>query len=555
MKKSRLAFLLCLLMICATMLSACGAGGAKWGKVLDGTQYEAATVAAEATKIAALSGLEYEDDEGVLVYFLSETTAANEGDPTYEIHTVYNLATDKTVFTATESKTVEVEIDLDEHQDVSFFTVETTTYALQDEEVDFEDYTVKTVLYDAAGTEKASADEAVSVGKGYPFINFKATYFTISEADGIVKAFEKSPFSDVPNVYPISKDYYMGNKGDYIIFYDKSMKTVSSLILPSYAEEMGYGLVGEGKALVQYRVPVDILSDKYDLLEGMAKYDLYTVIFDIAKGKSKEIKCDYAINFIGAFDADMRKAYGLSEKVKAFGTVCPIVDKKVDDSISYLATFTEKGKISVLDKLNGFAVTGLELIGTNLWKVTTVEDKAYLVNEKFEVIGDITNVEKRNAKYLIVDGKVYDYALNMVLDYEAKDLEIYTVPEVPTPITRGFLDTSIIFTDEDGAYHLFVNGTLTKLTETKMEEEVEVPVKIFMDLANGFYAIGDLTDEENPVCKVYNGEGKELLSFNVDAEQYFDIDCVCTFENGILLIVEGYDAENEKETIDYYVVK
>jgi hypothetical protein len=552
MKKTRIAFLLAMLMICSAMLAACGGGGGKkWEKVLDGSLYEAETAFAAATKVAALSEKEFEEGEGVLACFVSETVPANEGDPVYEVLTVYSFAENKEVYTATESKTVKYDISLGEINGVSFFTVVITTYAMEDDVVNFTDFTKKTLLYDAAGTQKASADGAASLSRAGSFYAFGDAYYKVNEKDGIVKAYDKNPLASTPYLYQISDNYYIGRNGSSSVatFYDQDLKVVSSFVLPDYAIETGGGMIDEDKYLIQYKVKADAYTEEYDILgEDGKKYELYTVIFNIEKGKMKEIECDYYIeDDVYYFATAVERAdYGLNEKITAVAEVYPIVDKRIDYAIDYLASVSENGKISLFEKLNGFDVVDIYPFAENLFKIYTADNKEYLVNEKFEVIGDISGDYERNEKYILAGGKVFDFTLKEVLDYEDKALEVQYI----------FVNT-ILFSDEDGAFFLFADGSLKALTSTKTVEGVEVPEKMIVPDQEhwdaGIYVIGDMTDEENPLFKLYNADGKLLLS--LAADNYFDFELVDNTEEWTLIAVEGYDEENEKDTLDYYVIK
>jgi hypothetical protein len=551
MKKTRIAFLLAMLMICSAMLAACGGGGGKkWEKVLDGSLYEAETAFAAATKVAALSEKEFEEGEGVLACFVSETVPANEGDPVYDVLTVYSFAENKEVYTATESKTVKYDISLGEINGVSFFTVVITTYAMEDDVVNFTDFTKKTLLYDAAGTQKASADGAASLSRAGSFYAFGDAYYKVNKEVGIVKAYDKNPLASTPYLYQISDNYYIGWNGSSSVttFYDKDLNVVSNFVLPGYAIETGGGLISENKYLIQYRVKADAYTEEYDILdEDGEKYELYTVIFNIEKGKMKEIECDYYLDGVDYLpDAQTREYYGLNEKIQAVAEAYLIADKRIDDAIAYLAIVSENGKISLFENLNGVVVVDVTPFAENLFEVYTADNKTYLVNEKFEVIGDISGDYERNEKYILAGGKVFDFTLKEVLDYEDEALEVQYI----------FVNT-ILFSDEDGAFFLFADGSLKALTSTKTVEGVEVPEKMIVPDQEhwdaGIYVIGDMTDEENPIFKLYNADGKLLLS--LAADNYFDFELVDNTEEWTLIAVEGYDEENEKDTLDYYVIK
>ena len=354
-----------------------------------------------------------------------------------------------------------------------------------------------------------------------------------------------------PDVYPLNDTYYVEDDDYLFIFYDKQMKVVSSYIFPDYAEMIGSGLLSEDKLVCQYKVLADQYGDKYDLLEDGKKYDLHTVIFDIKKGNAKEIQSDYIIEGVYALSDESRAYIGVSEKLKTFGYVYPIVDKRVDEAILYFASVSESGKVELFGQLNGLEVANIRFVNTNRWLVDTVDDTTYLVNEKFEIIGDVSNVSWSGfgQTYINADGKLYDYDLKEVFDYEKEELSVVKV-----------FKTSVLFVDDSdiAQYYLFANGQKTKITST--EEITEggvtetVGVKIYAGaVGDDCFAIRDYSNEEEALYKLYNSENKLLADFVIG--QNFGVSVKLSAEGQMLIAVSGYDTVNEENTVTYYVIK
>ena len=561
MKKSRIAFLLCLLMICATMLSACGAGGAKWEKVLDGSLYETSAVPTQKVDASALANKNlngnYGNIGGELIYF---TNTTSEGDTVYNI---YNILKNEIIFTRTKAITTDYTITVGSTGGCAYFVVETRTCNEKNGEPDWSNTEYQTTLYDANATEVAKADKEVDVissTSGGDFFVFDKTYFLVSEDTGFVKAFEKDPLGkSLSRLSPLGDSYYVELQYEdpynpyvleKVIFYDKDLKVVFAYTLPSYAELEGYGMLSEDKVLIQYTVEVDPYSDKYDILDDGDKYDLYTMIYNLKNGKAKEVECDYIINNISLFE-EIGEYFGFKAAKNAFCTVYPIVDKRVDTSVMYMATVSEKGKIELFETLEGFAVSYIHPVNTNRWLVDTDAGVTYLVNEQFKVIGDVTNLNYGNfhQKYIDFDGKLYDYDLNVVLDYAEEKL-----------VLKEMFDTSVLFQDKEGYYHLFYNGQKTQITFTreKVEDDgsiTKVPQKSYAGtIGADCYGIYDYSDKEDVRYRIFNSEGKELANLSV-GKNVFDVSFVYSYEDQMLIKVTGWDSENSKNTYTYYVIK
>ena len=576
MKKTRLAFLLAMLLICATMLGACGGvgGGKKWSKVLDGSLYEAETVATQKVEASDLSGKTRSASAGELILL----TKDDAEDPYKTEYAVYNLLKNSVVYSVTSSKTTRYSITLDQYTETSYvngqnveipccayFTVKTTTYTEKNGQIDRNSASYVTVFYDANGNALASVDEEVAVWRDYPFLKFDDIYFTADKEAGIVKVCEKDPLGKTPaGIEALGSNYYFKKDGQTYIFYDKNLKIVSSYILPGYASyDVRGGLVGEDKYLIQFSVTQDMMGDKYDVLgsNGMQKSNIQTQIINIKNGKVKDVKCDYKISTITSYcdDAEKRADKGLSDKVQALAKVYPIVDKQIDTAVEYYATISERGKIETLAQLNGFNVKDIKLINTNRWLVDTTDGATYLVDEKFEVIGDVSSVsaESFGPMYINHDGKLYDYNLNVVLDYKAEKLgwvqEFETAVLFNEPVYDE--DTSVII---GWRYYIF-NGQLNEITATKDVEkdngDVETQwVKEYEGIiGDSCYAILDTTNKKDQRYKIYSCNGTEIANFSYNNS--LSVSPVCTVDGQTLISVSTTDSETSITTTTYYIIK
>lgn len=554
MKKSKLillivAALLVVALVCVFIFCSDGWFKQKWKKVLDGSLYESETIATKKLEVSALAGATYKTSTCDLAYF---TSSSADG---YTTHIVYNITRNEVIFTKTDGKTVDYEVSLSSMNDCAYFVVTVNTCNEKNGNADWSDSDYETVLYDSLGKDKASVDKHITATQNYPFLVFDDTYYDVSKDNGIKKVFEKNPLGKTPDVDLVCGNYYIGSEDEMIIVYDKSMKIVSSYILPSYAESTGAGVLSEEKLFFQYLVEVDPESTKYDILDDGDKYDLHTVIFNVKNGKVKEINCKYVVKIVINLEneeyAEYREELGMNEKVGALAVVYPIVNQRVDESIEYISTISESGKIKLFEKLENFDVTEIALVNTNRWAVSTTSGVTYLVNEKFEIIGDVSNVSFYNAgdKYIAVGGKLYDYNLKEVFDYEDEDLTL-----------QKMFATSVMFADDDGEYYLYYNGKLNQITETKEitnsygytnKEQVKRFDRYYGSLGYGVY---DYSDKNDVRYYIYNSEGKILANLSVNQTSFY-ISVKYSYDSQMLISIETYDNTSRKYVTDYYVIK
>ena len=553
MKKSKLILLiiaavLVVALVCVVIFCSDGWFKQKWKKVIDGSLYEKESVPSQIVNASGLEGKTYQYSSGELAYFVGKFAGSQ-----YDIHVVYNLLKNEVVFTQTEGRTTNCEVTVSSVNDCAYFVVTLSTCSEKNGYADWSETDYKTTLYDASGNEKATVSKDIEASKNNSFLVFDETYFEVDKETGINKLFEKSPLGKTPSIDLVCGDYYIATEDDIVIVYDKQMKIVSSYVLPGYAEQTGGGVLSDEKLIFQYTVEVDPENNKYDIFEDGEKYDVYTVVFNVKNGKAKEIKCKYIIEYVGYLDGDLgddvHEQMGINDKLNAIGFVYPIVDQRIDDSIGYIASFDKNGKVKLFDKFEGLDVTGIKLVNTNRWAVNTTAGVTYLVNEKFEVIGDVTEVnffydagDVYNDKYIAAGGKLYDYNLNEVFDFDAEDLDVVTM-----------LSSSVIFKDSND-YYLY-NGELTQLT---LSEEMtglldsKIIKRFDRCLGSNCYGVYDYTNERDVRYIIYNCEGKELINLSVN-RTYFSVNVEYSYEDQALISVVTHGNTNRK--YNYYVIK
>lgn len=421
MKKSRLIALLLVVVLAVSLLSSCalfgGAGDVK--KLLDdeGT-FEVKAAASSATDVSSLTGYTTrQSSEGDLVV-LSKLDTDYSGMSTSTSYIVYNVKTGSTLksftnYTSTGSSHTGVTIG--EVNEVSYFYTVYTYYGS-------DETTYTTELFDANGNMLTSVNKNItpSTVEGTNLIKFDDMYFEAKDG-ALNRAFEATPFKAIPDIFAGNDEYYYAKDGNFFAIYDKQFEKLATCELPEYYDNYECGVLPGGNLLIQYTYVVDFFADKYDVLDTdeMVKYNVVTLILT-AKGKVKEVKADFVIEGIYEVDAEMVAENVLNPK--KFEGASLVQGYKIEDNrIAYeFSGFINKsGKVTELPELEGEGVLSIMAVAANRWVVITETYSYYLINEEGEILGAITEDVDTCGNYLVADGKIYDWSLNVLLDYEA----------------------------------------------------------------------------------------------------------------------------------------
>lgn len=421
MKKSRLIALLLVVVLAVSLLSSCalfgGSGDVK--KLLDdeGT-FEVKAAASSAIEVSALAGYTTtENSDGDLV-ILSKTDSDYSGTPTSTSYAVYNVATSSVVKTFTNyssSSSNYTSVYVGEVNEVSYFYTVSAYYGS-------DETTYTTELFDANGNMLTSVSKstAPTTVDGTNLIKFADEYFEAKDG-ALNRAFEANPFNAIPNIIAASDEYYYAQDGNFFAIYDKQFEKLATCELPEYYDDYECGVLPGGNLLIQYRYIVDFFADKYDVLdsEDMVKYNVVTLILT-AKGKVKEVKADFVIEGIYEVDEEM-----IAENVlnpKKFEDVSLVQGYKIEDNriaYEFSGLINKNGKVTELPELEGEGVLSVMAVAANRWVVITETYTYYLINEEGEILGTISEGVDVCGDYLVADGKIYDWSLNVLLDYEA----------------------------------------------------------------------------------------------------------------------------------------
>lgn len=534
MRKSRIVLIIACLLATVMLLSSCGGAAStiKFTKIIDGSLYTDTNPAYDAAlKVDDLQDAEKQSERGDLLLFrdLVETSGSSR-----EKWMVYNLASNKVVYTATESDVYNVTVSLEG----DYYIIRTTTYAKSNDVVDYSNYEQKTILYNAEGAEIASADYYASYNEMGSLLRFDGKIYSISDEGAIAFVADIPGYSALPDIFAETEDYYYGSIDDgTVVVLDKELKIVSTYTLPSYIDVNAFAVLENNKVLLQGSIELDAYADKYDYLKDGKKYDLYTVLINGKNAKVKEIDLEYVIHDCEEYDAEDRKESGFNDKVKNVAYVYPIENQRINESVEKMAIISDNGKLQILKPIDGFDVSYVSLVATNRWAVQTEQDYMFLLDEKGDVIGEISNVNDANKSYIVADGKLYDFSLSMVLDYRKEGLTLVeTLPD------------SILFTNKKDELIVYANGTKTTLIAEDAEREY---VDSMSEAYRGYFVIVDETNTDAVKYEIYNAKGAKILT--LDGGSHFNIFCIAANREGEALIrVTGWDATALEYTYTYY---
>ncbi len=559
MKKIKLISLVAILLTAVMLLASCGASSI--GNLLD---KEAAYIDpfpayTQTAAVAALTDMVNGESAGDLKLFTKY-----DGITTLTKYAVYDVANDKVVWQAEEtnnetptsrSKTLYA-VNLEKLNEGVYFTVTTTNIVVTLEEgVEIKtDETKSVAIWAWNGTDYA---ELVKVDKprgvvedAQDLIYFEGKiYREDAETKAVAYAFDYSVLANFPSLDYTTEDYYVAQDGDLFVTYDKELNKLSAFTLPSYAD--GLCIVLGNKLFAQYLVEEDMFGDKYDILFDIdEKASMHTVLVDLKSAKVEKIENDYLLvddDYITSDDEYWTREYGFKADKKgalALVLVTKVENKRVDESdMAYQwATINEKGDITILKFPTALPVEHFAMTAQGVWVLQTVDGMTYLINEKGDIIGEVdyTKAEESTLNYFAANGKLYDFSLNEIYDYQADKLTILR----STP-------KAMMFANEDNELIIYANGQKTTLInkDSLLTREYS---ELYSDLYDGYFVIVDTSDAANTKYEIYNVEGKLIKT--VDQTTSFAITTVAQAKDNAVKLVKitTWATGATQATVSYY---
>lgn len=386
------------------------------------------TKLAAAVKVAGLEDLAYSSGEGNLAYF--SNPAAEAGDVKVAI---LNIDTGAVVKSLNQEKTGGEKPDKFSRT-LTLQTYGEYTYILETYRSWSNQYKTSYTytLYTALGAkvaESSTRSEVVPTVVNEDFILIGGALYSAKD-DVVTKVMDKL-FVDIPYYdYKTDKFYYEeveGYDGIYINVYDTSFKLVKQVVGPYDASNTNMFVLSDGNILIQSVFPV--IDGDYDIefiSEGMNgavqyKYDLVTTVYNVETGETKEFNVNYMVNYLeNKLDEDFVETF-VADKIDNFANIVEIVDKKIDENKSVYASIrtSDLRLIGYLAQEVPEQVGYATLVAENRFIVEDKAGKSYLINEKGELIGEVTDVYPNGPESMFLDAtgtKLYDADLKLVFD-------------------------------------------------------------------------------------------------------------------------------------------
>lgn len=558
MRKTKLFALLAAVLVMAMLLTACAVSSAKsFDKVLNPDYRLEEELATSAEAISELEGYSKEDENSCFVVFSHHDQ--ENGTKTTK---VYSLLAAKVILTVTDSSndTSVATYEADLIDTLPAFTMIKTTVTLDAEGLEVDEIEEHSV-YDAQGTLLTSAtfdEDTTPTVKSQviplQWMDFVMINFVAYDVDEETGAFTKK--MEIPEyAIPLNKDWSIEAHNEYyyvicdevVTVYDKEFTYLSLWMAPSYASDYQFYVLNDGNLLIQYTVEAEADADSKDFdyykpVSGAGtsiKVRLHTMIFDVEKGEAKEIEFDYVVESLLSqtectYDWDADNNY-FNDSFDNIVWVCPIVDKRVDDSdlATDMMLMTNNGKLKKSLKLvDGQKAELPEKIGDNLYMVSMINGNTALI----DIDGNIQKMVNHDVfecvgTYFKTDRGLYDHEWNKVYSFvENNVLECKTVGN--TVFLR-------VGTEEQYSVLSFRNGTQTTVMTYDANNESNTTWQV---TSCGYLLIKYGTYD------YYNAAGDKLLSTTVELQ------LIKTSENSDLY-VQGTMSEGDPQPAVYYVFK
>ena len=484
----RLLALVAMILLVATMLTACG-DTIRFSKVVVKNSYKDSTPTFTEAEELAVEG-NIEQQKGDLIQLI-DTSGENS------VCEVYNVVQKKSVWKERNAKNVSFHVHLMEQEGVSwFYAVKATTTENEDgEETTTEHY----AIYDASGKMIAEAEGKMvqEPETTYDLIRFDGKVYRISEK-GIKEAFKISELKKLPSIDHKAGDYYIGTSSNSVAVYNSKLDPVVIYNFPSYANSSNRSthVLSNGNVLVQYSVSLGDYAEEYDYIKDGKKYELTSILIKANAGEYETIDLSFVVYYV-VYGEELEDE-GVDADLDNVALVYNIKNKMLDSSSTggKLVVLSNKAKVEAT--IDGY-VTGmypqLIQVAKNRWAIMNSVGSTFLINHKGEVLGEVSKVEDANENYLVSsESKVYDWDLKLVLDmkeYDAADYEMY--------------ENCIVMTNLEGETLLLANGEVTTLIAKADNEKKHVE-----SLCDRLFVVCDNVDESK--FDIYNDKGEVIFS-------------------------------------------
>lgn len=244
-------------------------------------------------------------------------------------------------------------------------------------------------------------------------------------------------------------DYTRGDEyfsSDYVAY--ETIVLPPTFIIPEDLPTVVF--LNNGNLLIQYQLLENAEATSYTYLdENENKITLKTYLWDPVSAREKEIDFDYFIErgFCRANPAYAEDIACYHTDIENVVTLLPIVDKRLIETECEVWSVSDKGKLQT--RLNSLVPNQsdhqLRVVAPGRYLLENDMGHRFLLDEYGNILAELTEATQTKS-FLIWNGGIYDYNLNLLYDFGAKGMTL----------TRVF-DYSVILQNEDGDY-LYANG-------------------------------------------------------------------------------------------------
>ncbi len=534
MKKAKLLLVVAALLVCVTVLNACGTISSV-NKFLNKDYDPSEDVYKSSGALSELTGYNVLESNDSFVIFYSDAAS----------YKVFSLKANRIIATFAEPESV---FTFDLYPTAPILLV-TKTEKKEDSSikdiVDGIDAVIDVIYtaYDASGEilktiEKYKPEAPLRITNDTCIFDYAA--YTINQDGSLSQTVDVPEYIALNNIVDWNDDYYYANKDDTIAVYDHSFNIVSTYVAPSYYEELSVSVLNNGNIFAQYTYEVDEDERKYDISvceNGKTrKYDLVSLIINAKNGKATQVNLDYIVKALrsnyslNTYYNYLGESSPYNDNFENIAIIAPIVDKKIDDSKASLDIVFMNNRGKALDSLkiadNQIAdFDAISKIGDDRYLVETIVGSS-IITAKGKVIKNMNTTLELCGSYFVSDRYIYDLDLEVVYDLIEND----------ATVLDSVNNTVFVQAETDTGYEVisFCNGDQTTVyTYNKTAADATV-----FDIVDGIgYSLVNTVSNE---YKYYNAEGTLLVTTTYRLESITSTDDDVIIMKGVALAGNTY---------------
>lgn len=535
MKKAKLLLAVAALLICVTLLNACGTISSV-NKYLNKDYSPLEEIYKSESSLSELTGYKILKSNDSFVIFNSE----NAGAVSYK---VFSMKANRIIATFADTESL---FTFDIYDNVPILLVSKSANNLDSSVADIVDGLVIDVTYTAYD---ANGEVLKTVEKYKPeapeLINYNTCIFdyaayTINQDGSLLKTVDVPEYIFIDDLMDSNDDYYYTNANGILAVYDHTFNVVSTYVAPSYYEEVSLFVLNNGNIFAQYAYEVDEDERKYDLSvceNGKTlKYDLVSLIINAKTGKTTQVHLDYIVEDLfsnyslnNPYDS-IGKTSPYNDNFENIAIIAPIVDKKIDESSASrdLVFMNNKGK--ALDSLkiadNQLArLYAIDKLSDDRYLVTTLVGNS-IIDAKGEVIKNMSFAFENYGSFFVSDRYIYDLDLEIVYDFIENDAEFI-----------GSVNNTIFVKAETKTGYDIISFCDGEQTTVYTHNETASEATVF-EIVDGIgYSLVNTAANE---YKYYNADGSLLVTTTYSLEAITDTNAKVVLMKGLAASGEIY---------------